>query len=276
MKILERNKGENKMNRRQFLGKLGTAFLAGTIATTAPGLLSASESPDETLASLENTLTFNMHEDNPIRISYLAKGEPASHYDVGKVIIHNKGQTIKIIDAEGYAQEADEVPDLVTVDDAMICSKKKCGAYKDKFVKLRDGLIEHHLKNVENFVTKGNYIITADEGKSYFIEDHSGFISVLSPDKRFKYNFVDMDGDGTPEEIEIKEYRGQKSRVVVSAVHDRFTSEHFKGIMGRLYGEMEKHEAAKKPSMDYKSETDSKKNDCLDKTLDNALESLMR
>jgi hypothetical protein len=261
------------MNRRQFLGKLGTAFLAGTIATTAPRLLSASETPNETLASLENTLVFNMHEDSP-RISYLAKGKPASNYDVGKIFVHNKDQTIKIVDAEGNYQEADEVPDLVTVDDAMICSGKKCGAYKDKFVKLRDGLIKQHLRNVENFVKEGDYIAIADEGKSYFIPDHSGFISVLSPDKRFKYKFVDIDGDSTPEEIEITEYRGKGSRIVVKALHDRFTSEHFEGIMGRLYDGIKEHESTKKPSTDYKNNRNEV--DSLDKTLDNAIDSLMK
>jgi hypothetical protein len=264
------------MNRRQFLGKLGTAFLAGTIATTAPGLLSASETPTETLASLEEALTLNGKEKDSVRISYQGIGKPALNYDVAQVTIHNNGQTIKIVDAEGNFQDADEVPDLVKVDNKMVCSGKKCAKYQDKFVKIRDGLIDQHLKNVSEFVKEGTYHVTADEGKSYFIPDHSGFISVLSPDKKFKYRFVDINGDGNPEEVEVREYQGNKSRIVVRADYDKFTDKHFKGIMGKLYSEMEKHEAAKKPSMDYKAEPTPKKDNTLDKTLDNALDSLMR
>ena len=264
------------MNRKQFFGKLGTLFLAGTVAVTAPGLLSASETPSEKLEALEDALTETTNKEGSLRVSYQGIGKPALNYDVGQVTIHNKGQTIKIIDAEGNFQDADEIPDVVKVDDAMVCSGNECAAYQDKFVKLRDGLIEKHVKNVEKFVKEGTYIVTADEGKSYFIPDHSGFISVLSPDKKFKYKFVDIDGDGNPEEVEIREYKGNNSRLVVRADYDRFTDKHFKGIMGRLYDEIKKHEDVKKPSIDYKSGPVPKENKKLDQTLDNALDSLLR
>jgi len=264
------------MNRRGFLEKLGTAFVAGTLAVTAPGLLSASETPDEVLGALEDALKNDMKKNERARVFYIAKGNPtAEGYPSASIMVRHQSNTIKMSDDSDYFQQADGVPDVVEVNGKRLCSGKSCAVYKDMFVTFREKLINEHLENVENMVQKGTYIVPADEGKSY-LTDKDGFISILSPDKKFKYKFIDSNGNGSPEEVEIREYQGKKHRLVFHATNDEFTEKHFRGLMPRLYSKMEKHEATKKPSVDYKSKPVPKKDNSLDKALDNALESLKR
>ncbi|MBT7902382.1 hypothetical protein HN587_00860 [Candidatus Woesearchaeota archaeon] len=296
------------MKQNEFLTKIGKIFTIA-IATsmiygpTQIGTINqaqAAEKPEETINTLiiaktkrktsqpthkiktnttqTRSLSQIVNQANPnsskTRISYLAKGQPATDHDLARIVIHTNNATIKMTDIADHFRDADEIPDVIELNGKIVCTGNNCKQYKKKFVAVRDQLIDQHLKNIDEYVQKGKYILPKNEGKNYFIEDHSGFLTFYSPDKKFKYRFVDSDGDGTPEEIQIIEYQGNKSRLVLHAIRDKFTEKKFKGLMSKLYKGMCKHQKVKTDS-EYNSNPKPKKNE-LDYELDKALDSLMR
>ena len=179
----------------------------------------------------------------------------------------------------------DYFPHAILSGGEVYLSGKVCAQFQDAFVKLRDSYVGGYIADIRKAIAGNAFGLDTRERDPVFIPGTKGYVSIDEKKKivltyvRFVYTLLDSNGDGTPDELTIRQesLHNNDSKVVLYTLRDpnflgtKDNPGLYDGLFKEVYDRVQRDRI-----MDKVVPTDQKLEKELEKTLKRSLEDTMR